>query len=526
MWDHDSIQFALGVERFNLAAHHPHPPGYPLYIALLRLLTRLGIDSLDGMVALAILASALGAGLMVPLVGRLVAEREMAAASGEMPRHALAAGLFAAAVYAFNPLLWFYSELPLLYAVEGGLSVLLAWSALRLGDSARAFYLGCALLALVGGFRPTTMVLLGPLFLWGCVRAARARRLAPTRFVGGLLLGVLLTLAWFVPLCAAAGGFTAYRRINSEHFRTLLPATSVLYGAGMGALLHNLEILLKWALQGMFPAGLMVAGLWVTAPQSVAQGLRQLRSQLPFLLWWAAPPIAFFALFHITKAGYTLIHLPALLAALALAAAPALSTATDAAAAERPGGRRRAIAAIALVAALGGTLYLFGADREPRQSRLWALVRNEFNRGALTTYEHDLDALLALLRRYPSETTVLATVELSGTGAASAEGFLYPWQRHLQWYLPRYPVLWLAPEQGLAFSTQGHRPFSSPESIVPVPPGTRHVVVVLSGAGSERLRLPPGTRIGSTFYVVDVPFRGALRIGPLLLVAKQTEAAA
>ena len=38
MWDHDSIQFALGVERYDLAAHHPHPPGYPLYIAILKLL--------------------------------------------------------------------------------------------------------------------------------------------------------------------------------------------------------------------------------------------------------------------------------------------------------------------------------------------------------------------------------------------------------------------------------------------------------------------------------------------------------
>ncbi|HEV7517665.1 MAG TPA: hypothetical protein VGR07_15300, partial [Thermoanaerobaculia bacterium] len=76
LWDHDSVQFALGVERYDLAAHHPHPPGYPLYIGLLKLLAGLGIDSLHGMVGLAILASGLGAALLVLLVARLVAEPE------------------------------------------------------------------------------------------------------------------------------------------------------------------------------------------------------------------------------------------------------------------------------------------------------------------------------------------------------------------------------------------------------------------------------------------------------------------
>src|SRR6202521_747363 len=76
--DHDSGQFALGVEKYDLAAHHPHPPGYPLYIAVLKLLAMLGVDSLHGMVALSILAAALGAGLIVALTARLLS----AAANG------------------------------------------------------------------------------------------------------------------------------------------------------------------------------------------------------------------------------------------------------------------------------------------------------------------------------------------------------------------------------------------------------------------------------------------------------------
>src|SRR5918995_6312034 len=32
--DIDSINFALGLREFDVARHQPHPPGYPLYVAL------------------------------------------------------------------------------------------------------------------------------------------------------------------------------------------------------------------------------------------------------------------------------------------------------------------------------------------------------------------------------------------------------------------------------------------------------------------------------------------------------------
>src|ERR1700720_3676904 len=176
LWDHDSVQFALGVERYDLAAHHPHPPGYPLYIAVLKLLAMLGVDSLHGMVALSILDAALGAALIVPLTARL--------ASGVGTR-AVRAGALAAALYVFNPLLWFYGELPLVYAVEGGMTVGLAYAALRMADGRGPFLAACAAFALAGGVRPSTLVLLLPLFLLGAWHAWRRGGAAAPKAGGG-----------------------------------------------------------------------------------------------------------------------------------------------------------------------------------------------------------------------------------------------------------------------------------------------------------------------------------------------------
>ncbi len=502
LWDHDSVQFALGVEKYDLAAHHPHPPGYPLYIAVLKLLAMLGVDSLHGMVALAILAATLGAGLMVPLTARLALNLGLATGAGVagddrrgLAATAVRAGALAAALYVFNPLLWFYGELPLVYAVEGGMTVGLAYAALRMADGRGPFLAACAAFALAGGVRPSTLVLLLPLFLLGAWHAWRRGATAGT-MAAGAALGAAVGLAWLAPLLAAAGGYAAYRRIGSEHFSALLPYTSILYGAGWKALAHNLTIMTKWFLQGLVPAAVALVALWLPWPHrgpsqpptqertagaagatgtggggrsraAAAAGLRLVAAAWPWLAAWAVPPVLFFALFHITKAGYTLIYLPALLVAASLLGAPAMH------------GRHewRAAAAILLAAATGAGLFLFGADRRPDQPRALAVVRNELNRAAIVTYERDLDALLATLRRLPPSTTVLATVELSGTGPAGPEGFLYPWQRHLQWYLPDYEVLHLVPEDGLVFVTRGHRPFHREGPSLELPAGTRQLAI-------------------------------------------------
>lgn len=500
MWDHDSVQFALGVEKYDLAAHHPHPPGYPLYIGLLRLLAALGIDPLHGMVALAILGGALGAGCIVLVTNRLVAGR----LSG------LRSAVFAAALYIFNPLLWFYGELPLIYALEGGVTVLLAWAALRMEEGKRPFLLACALFALAGGLRQSTIILLSPLFLFGLWRTWRRGRLTVGLFLGGGALGAVLVAAWFVPLCLAAGGYRAYQRISSEHFKILLPQTSILYGAGIGALEHNVEVLTKWALQGTVAGAVALLVLWLTAPGKTIPGLRLLIGRLPFLLVWALPPMLFFAFFHITKAGYTLVHLPALLAILAVAAAPALAA-----------GRSRAVLATVLAALIGAGLFLCGEDRRPDQSRAWAVVRHEFNRGALAEYESALDALLAAVHRYPPGETVLATVELSGTGASGADGFLYSYHRHLQWYLPDYPLVFLVPEERFAEVTEGHHPFVRETGPIAVPATTKRIVFILSALPGDRLPLPPGAvqRIGKEFFLIIVPFSGESRVGPLEMVS-------
>lgn len=518
LWDHDSVQFALGVERFDLSAHHPHPPGYPLYIGVLKVLSWLAVEPGTAMVGLSVLAGALGAGAMVLLAGRSVAGGE-----GQ-----LGAGLLAGVLYGTNPMLWFYGELPLLYAVEGGVAVLVALGVHRLATTGLGRWgplLGLAVLCgVAGGLRPSTLVLLSPLVLYGVSRAALDAHGAGFgwggilgRLAGGAATGLAVVSAWLVPLVGQAGGLAAYRELSSEHFGALLPQTSILHGAGVGALAHNLEVLVKWGLQGTLAAGAVLVGLWLTRPRAIVPGVRLLGRRLPFLLAWIVPPVAFFALFHVTKAGYTLIHLPGLLLAVVVLVAPALGRWT------------RAVVASTVVGLLGAGLFLFGADRPETAPRWQEIFRQEWNAGEIRDFGRELETVLAIVRAEPSEETVVVTLELSGTGGAGADGFVYPWHRHLQWSLPEYRVVGLfpdAPGEAFALATgplepgAPHEPFAELGRTVPVPAGTERLLFVLSALPGERFPLPPAEVLhrGDDMVVLATPLPAAGAVGPFRLV--------
>jgi hypothetical protein len=103
--DIDSINFAMGVERFDVPRHRPHPPGYPVFIAMGKASTAVlraaGIDGAESR-GLAIWSALAGAAL-IPLLFFLFRSLD-----ASPPRALLAAGLTAAA-----PLVWFTALRPL-----------------------------------------------------------------------------------------------------------------------------------------------------------------------------------------------------------------------------------------------------------------------------------------------------------------------------------------------------------------------------------------------------------------------------
>jgi hypothetical protein len=190
--DLDSINFALGVRQFDVARHQPHPPGYPVYMAVAKAVNAFGPAEAASLSLVGICAASLSIFALIALFTRLE--------PASRPLCFLAAVLTLTA-----PLYWFTAGRPLSDAT--GLAAAVAVQAMILAaGSSRALTIAAFLAGLSTGIRSQVAWLTLPLLLLAHLR--RRGGLADAMRLG---LAVLAgALAWLVPLVVVSGGTAAY----------------------------------------------------------------------------------------------------------------------------------------------------------------------------------------------------------------------------------------------------------------------------------------------------------------------------
>ena len=221
--DLDSINFALGVRHFDVAEHQPHPPGYPVFIALAKMSTgalrAAGVDAAAPR-GLAIW-SALGGAAAIPAV--LLFFRRLEG------RDNLAR--WSALVLAASPLFWFTALRPL-SDMLGFAAAMWAMALMAGKPPERRLVAGALLAGLAIGIRSQTAVLTLPMLAltlgntWLPPSAFARSASADRRSLGGGWLGgrnrdwrtaaaalgafAAGVVAWAIPLVVASGGVGAY----------------------------------------------------------------------------------------------------------------------------------------------------------------------------------------------------------------------------------------------------------------------------------------------------------------------------
>jgi hypothetical protein len=186
LYDIDSVNFALALKRFDPSVHQPHPPGYFLYVYLGRLANLVFHDANTALVAISIVFSC-GAAVMIYVLADDWFGRK--------------AALFAGLIFVFSPLAWFHGTVALTYVVEAFFSALIGYLCWRIYCGAGRFILpGAAVVGIAAGFRPSSLLLLGPLLLFSFSNASRKRAAA------GFGALTLTLLAWFIPMIQICGG--------------------------------------------------------------------------------------------------------------------------------------------------------------------------------------------------------------------------------------------------------------------------------------------------------------------------------
>jgi hypothetical protein len=344
--DLDSINFALGVRDFDIARHQPHPPGYPVFIALGKASTAAlrsaGIPAPEPR-GLALLSTLAGAALipLLFLLFRTLARHLPHPEHPERSKHALV--WWATAVTVASPLFWSTASRPL--SDMTGLAAAVGAQALIAGAlppraaggpaPGSALVLGALLSGFAIGIRSQTAVLTFPLLALALLLPRRgvpaaARLAAPAAVLAGALM-------WAIPLVAASGGPAGYLaslgKQAGEDFggvtmlwttRTArVAADAVLYsffwpwgGLTVGGVV--LAVAAAGALRLVRVAPLLLALLALAfGPYAVFHLLFQetptVRYALPLVL-----PVAFLAACAVDGLGRLAVHAAGVLAVLAL----------------------------------------------------------------------------------------------------------------------------------------------------------------------------------------------------------------
>ena len=217
--DLDSMNFALGVRDFDPSKHQPHPPGYPVFIALGKLSHAVWPSEAG---SLSFWGALFGAVAVFPLVALFRSIESLDKTSDALERDRRVA--LATLVVVVSPLFWFTALRPL--SDMTGLGAALAAQAClasafvrrRSADSAnpaaiaqsgRLIVAGALIAGLAVGVRTQTIWLTLPLLV--AVLLDRAGRGAAGALLGSAMTFSIGVLAWAIPLLIASGGFARYR---------------------------------------------------------------------------------------------------------------------------------------------------------------------------------------------------------------------------------------------------------------------------------------------------------------------------
>ncbi|MCS6802345.1 MAG: hypothetical protein RMM58_13050 [Chloroflexota bacterium] len=390
LFNWDSANFALATRAYDVTQHHPHPPGYFLYVAVGHLLVPLFNGDANAALVTVTLLLSTAAPPLTYLLGAAVFNRLTG----------LGGGIFVLTSVTF----WSYGGLALAYPALAVFSAWVAWSAYRTTwQGERSAWLPLAVAYGVGaGFRPDLLLLLGPLWLTGLVGAGWRRGLAAVALTGVFVGG------WLLPTIALSGGLGSYLAVLHAYTdRDVLDRYSSTRG-GVPALLSTLRDLVSYTWYALYamviPLGAGALALFRWRPRPDRRWL--------FFLIWLAPLFLFYVFIHIGDPGYVFSFLPA----LALLASHAIVVLACRIAGQRAGDIAGVM--IAAIALLNAGIFLFYPRLLTAQG-----VRES---------DRLLAAKIAAIRALPNDGTILL--------------LSYDSYRHLQYYLPEWrSSLWVDP---------------------------------------------------------------------------------
>jgi len=296
LYEWDSVNYALALEKYDILHHQPHPPGYLFYVGLGKGINQVFNDANNTMIFISVILSILTAILIYFLVKQMF-NRPIA--------------LSASTLLIFNPLFWFYGEIATIYLSSAFFATLIVYLSYQVFvGNEKFFYPSILALGLAGGFRQDLVILMLPLWLF-CLFYYNLNK---KRIMKTFIVLIPSVLVWFIPTVILAGGYEQYSHLSDLLFWMCVPRTSILFGADLFNKLSNLGVFFSWItlIFGYFGVFILIVNNQFNKRKNILQLKNAIKtSKGAVLTLWIVPAALFYFLVHLPKPGYTLSYLPA-----------------------------------------------------------------------------------------------------------------------------------------------------------------------------------------------------------------------
>jgi hypothetical protein len=459
----DSVNFALALDEFNPGKHQPQPPGYPMFVALMRLVHFAVPRAEDVLVVSGLLAATAATVLLWRLADEMFGRR---------------AAMLAVALFLFNPALWLggiTNQVRTALALCSTGVALLAWRALQRPMRDVAVNATFAAAGLGAGFRPALGILLIPLLLFVWWRESRSIG----RLVGYALIGALSTTPWVTAAVIAVGGLREWFTLMWQYSDQQFSGTSLLFGASVKSSWNMLAQAVVWNGLGA------LAWIWAVPFVRARWSENATQKHWWFLTVWFAPIFLFAAFVHIGDPDQALASIPV----LCIVGGRTLDLWLQQA------GNSRVVATAAVAACANAALFFYPPGR------LAAAASYK----AVRSVDRQTQDVFAAIRHLKANSPV-SIVEYHG---------VITW-RHLSYYFPNDPVLYLAANPSEFSWILLHR---SPVETKQPPvflPGPRRVILISTLEKRSEMLAQGWKQYGPAYYR-DVRPSEQVVIGPYRL---------
>jgi len=292
----DPVNFSLALEKYDVSIDQPHPPGYPLYVGLGKLASK--IVGNPHAYQLINLSMVLFASICLFLLAK--------------SKGYAAVGLAATILLVTHPLTFATTIVQESYFSDALFGCLIiTWLLLKAG-SFRTQIIGISVIFFaLGLFRLVSCAQLGLLAI-GCIYLTNHENHPIRKILTAMFWIALSASASYLIIIWLAGGYEIHREATARVMGAAFAKRSMLAGAPIEAHVHMILKLVFWLLVISLPT-LLLASYVFLKDKKAALSQTFTKDRLTLLACWALPSLGLFSLFYFHKPTYVIIFIPPIL---------------------------------------------------------------------------------------------------------------------------------------------------------------------------------------------------------------------